>query len=175
MTVAEYPEWKSRLAHAKLAVGPSELHGSITGLLCAGWAGSAHEMLAALALDAGAGGGAAAAELAGLLDRAALRIIRQLRAGEVADVLLPDTAVAGQANALVDWCRGCLGGLGLTGVLGEVASEPSIGAVLDNLARIAARRIDADDNDAAALRDIVVFVRAAVAQLYRALAPTGSA
>jgi uncharacterized protein YgfB (UPF0149 family) len=84
---------------------------------------------------------------------------------------LPEAALAARANAAVDWCRGFLGGLGLTGVLAGPAQAPGVAELLSGLGQIAASHLACDDDDAAALDDVLDFVRDAVARLYATFAP----
>jgi uncharacterized protein YgfB (UPF0149 family) len=168
-----HANWSAVLARAKLGVAPSELHGSITGFLCAGWGGSPRELLASLALDDAAVDTQAGGELDALLESAAKRIAGCLRAREPVELLLPEGPLAARANATVDWCRGFLGGLGLTGALAEPAKTAPIAEQLSGLGQIAASHLACDDDDEAALDDVLDFVRGAVAQLYAAFAPSG--
>lgn len=155
------------LRQARLGVTPAELHGSITGFLCAGWGGQSHELLTALALD----GDAADAALHALVDRSAAAIATRLRAGEAADPLLPAAPLVARANAMVDWCRGFLGGLGLTGLLDAAEQAPAERELLANLGHIAATRLECSEDDAATLDGLLEFIHTAVRQLYAVHAP----
>lgn len=165
MSDLNYAEWETQVQRAQLGVAPAELHGSVTGFLCAGWGGSARELLAALALE---GGGP---DLDALLDRAAASITARFRTGAPVAILLPAGPVAKRANAAIDWCRGLLGGLGLTGVAAEGAAAPATRALLQDLANIASRHVAAGDRDAAALAEVLAFIRTGVARLHASLAP----
>ena len=165
-----YAGWSATITQAKLGVAPAELQGSITGLLCAGWSGRAHELLDSLALEGGAGG-IAGENLDGLIERAAGRINGRLHAGEPIEFMLPEAPLAVRANAVVDWCRGFLGGLGLTGALAGPAPATEVAGLLSGLGQIAASHVACNDDDAAALDDVLDFVHDAVAHLYAAFAP----
>lgn len=165
MPVDDYAEWEALLKRVALGVAPAELHGSVTGFLCAGWGGAARELLAALALDGGD------AELDALLERAAAGIAARFRNGDPVLILLPAGSVAVRANAAVDWCRGLLGGLGLTGVVGQGAGDSVAHGLLHDLAEIAAHRLDARAGDAPALAEVLRFIRDAVAHLHATFAP----
>lgn len=166
--MAPWADWRAALAQAKLGTTPAELHGSVTGYLCAGWGGPAQELLTALALDSETGTGG---DLHALLDAAARDIHAKLQARIPVDPLLPDGSVTVRANAMVDWCRGFLGGLGLTGVLEERGQQPGVASVLDDFGRIAAMPLECDDDDDASLDEVLDFIRAGVEHLYQVFAP----
>ena len=117
------------LTRAKLGVSPADLHGSVTGYLCAGGRSSGHALLTALALESGDAG--MTDELHALLDAMATDLSRRLRRGEPITPLLPLGPLAARADAMVDWCRGFLGGLALTGELAKAANPPEIRELLD--------------------------------------------
>lgn len=169
MTKIAYQELNAALLKAKVGVGANELHGSLTGYLCAGWGGSAHELLTALALESG--DAAAADALHVLVDRVAADIAGDLRTGEPVTPLLPPGSLAIRADAMVDWSRGFLGGIGLTGVMAGPEHEPEVRALLGDFGHIASMHLECDDGDEAALDDVLDFIRAGVARLHALLAP----
>lgn len=165
-----FTDWNAAIAQAKLGVSPAELHGSIAGFLCAGWSGRAHELLDSLALEGGAGA-IADESLDGLIERAARRIDDRLHAGEPIELALPGSSLGARADAVVEWCRGFLGGLGLTGVLAGPAQAREVAELLSGLGQIAASHLACDDGDEAALDDVLDFVHDAVAHLYASFSP----
>jgi uncharacterized protein YgfB (UPF0149 family) len=171
MTTNNYAEWGQVLARTRLGTTPAELHGSVTGFLCAGWGGPPRELLASLALDATSADAAADRELHAFVEQAAARVGARLRAREPVEPLLPDGALAVRADAVVDWCRGFLGGLGLTGVVAERAADPAVSELLQLFGQIAATRLECDGADAAALDDVLDFIREGVARLHAVCAP----
>ncbi|HEX5960615.1 MAG TPA: UPF0149 family protein [Rhodanobacteraceae bacterium] len=173
MSLDDFAEWDAALAQAKLGVGPAELHGSVTGFLCAGRPGRAHELLAALALESEVDNSGGSGALHALLERAAGEISARLRAGEQLDPLLPKGTLAARADAAVDWCRGFLGGLGLTGVLEERAGVPAVHELLHDFGQVAAAHLVCDDDDEAALDDVLDFIRGGVVHLHAAFVPAG--
>lgn len=175
MTSNSYAEWNAALAQARLGVVPAELHGSVTGFLCAGWAGRGHELLASLALESEADDATAGDALHALLERAAANITDRLRRGQPVELLLPAGPLAARTDAAVDWCRGFLGGLGLTGVLEERADDPAIRELLRDFGHIAATHLAVDDDDETTLDEVLDFIREGVAHLHAAFAPTGRA
>ena len=170
MATDTYVGWSAAITQAKLGVAPAELHGSITGFLCAGWSGRAHELLDSLALESAAGG-IAGETLDGLIERAAAQIDGRLRAGEPIELVLPEAPLAARVNAAVDWCRGFLGGVGLTGALAGPAQTTEVAWLLSGLGQIAASHLTCDDDDETAFDDVLDFIHDAVAHLYAAFAP----
>lgn len=173
MTTDSFAKWSAVLAQARLGVAPAELHGSITAVLCTGWGGRPHELLALLALQSDAVDDASSDALQALLDRAVADIADHLRARAPIELLLPDAQLAVRANAVVDWCRSFLGGLGLTGVLAGSGQTPEVRDLLADFGRIAAMHLVCDDDDGRALEDLLDFVRNGVVQLHAAFARTG--
>lgn len=157
------------LTRAKLGVSPADLHGSVTGYLCAEGHGSGHALLKALALEGEDAG--AIDPLHALLDGMATDISRGLRTGEPVTLLLPQGPLAARADAMVDWCRGFLGGLALTGELAKATNTPEVRELLDDFSQIAAMHLACDDDDEGALDDVLDFIRGGVAHLHAALAP----
>src|SRR5258706_981703 len=143
---ASYNEISQTLARLEPGVGAAELHGSLSGFLCAGGRAEAKDWLSALALD----GLAEAIDEGGeheLFDRLFAECRRELDDPElVFGPLLPDdeeASLSERSAALVDWCRGFVGGLGLAGTdLGNARSQDAH-EVLSDLSRIA--RTDVDD------------------------------
>jgi uncharacterized protein YgfB (UPF0149 family) len=164
-----YAELSRALDTLHLGMGASDLHGSLIGYLCAGGSAGADDWPAALELDPDA--------KTPLRDEALSRLYRDCRAQlDDPDLgfepLLPehDAPVERRADALVEWCRGFLGGFGLsgaaTGFLTADAKE-----VLADLGRIAASRFDYDDaeEDETALSEVLEFVRVGVLLLHTEL------
>lgn len=153
------------LATSGLGISPSELHGSLSGLLCAG-ASADGDWLSRLEL---------AVDDADLVNSPAMQTLRDMArvqfepdSGGV-DPLLPPAgrSLEERAQALVEWCRGFLGGFGLGDV--SVAMGGSTSEVLADLGTIAASNLTFDDEaeDERAFEDVLAFVREAVALLHR--------
>jgi uncharacterized protein YgfB (UPF0149 family) len=171
MPTLDYDAFDAVLARAGLGVSLPELHGSVTGYLCAGGHGRAHALLTALALESGDAG--TADELHAQLDGVATEIARGLRSGESVTPLLPRGPLAARAEAMVGWCRGFLGGLALTGGLAGAANAPEVHELLEDFGRIAAMHLTCDDDDEEALDDVLDFIRGGVMNLHAALVPAG--
>ena len=153
------------LAQLKLGVGPSELHGSLTGFLCAGGHAEPRHWLTALQIDAppAADANPTLIHLYGdcnaALDDPELRF----------EPLLPDAdgSIDARADALVDWCRGFLGGLGLAGGSPSSMSDDA-SEILRDLGTIAGSRFEYEnaEEDESALTEVIEFVRVGVLLLH---------
>ncbi|GAB3098909.1 UPF0149 family protein [Lysobacter terrae] len=143
-----------------LAVTASELHGSLCGWLAGG--GSAQrDWLAKVLADPA---------LPAVSEGSALDVMCQASAAQLADrsfgfeLLLPDAdaSLSERSGALFDWCRGFLGGFGLSAGAAPTLSEDSQEALAD-LARLAAAQPqdDGDEEDEEALVELEEFVRVA--------------
>lgn len=142
----------------RLGVDPSDLHGSLTGYLCAGGRTGVHDWLDALQLDCD---DASVADDP-LLQRMYFACCAQLESadGEMQPLLpAPATPVLRRADALVEWCRGFLGGFGLGGAGARVTLSAQASDVLADFGRIAAARLDraTDANDETALAAVLDF------------------
>jgi hypothetical protein len=149
----------------KLGVGPSELHGSLTGFLCAGGEAESRHWLKALHIEAPASAGADPALIQLYRDCAAALDDPDLRF----EPLLPvaDSAVDARADALVDWCRGFLGGLGLAGGSPSSMSDDA-SEILRDIGTIAGSRFEYEnaEEDESALEEVIEFVRVGVLLLH---------
>jgi len=166
---------RSPLTHAELAtalktlrlgVGASDLHGSLTGYLCAGGLASIEEWPRALEIEP---------EAASTLNDIALRRLytecrEQLEDPDLGfEPLLPgaDAPVELRAEALVEWCRGFLGGVGLSGARPRTLSVDAT-EVLSDIGRIAGSQFAYEDaeEDETALNEVLEFVRVGVLLLH---------
>jgi uncharacterized protein len=153
------------LSDLHLGVGASDLHGSLTGFLCAGGRTDAHHWLRSLEIEAPADAGTHAAlgqlynDCSAALDDPELRF----------EPLLPDdeTTIDVRADALVDWCRGFLGGLGLAGGSPSSMSDDA-SEILRDLGTIAGSRFEYEnaEEDESALAEVIEFVRVGVLLLH---------
>ena len=156
-----------------VAVTPSDLHGSLTGYLCAG-AGlgrGARDWLAALELESEPPGAAARKALDRLHDECASWLNDpELRF----EPLLPsaESAVDARAGALVEWCRGFLGGFGLAGGMPSQGLSADAQEILHDFGAIAGSRFEYADSeeDENALAEVIEFIRVGVLLLHAELA-----
>ena len=164
-----HAELAAAVAAMRLGVGASELHGSLTGYLCGGGTAGAPAMLSALELDQ------ARADEDGrhLLGELYAEARVQLEDPDLGfDPLLPEASrpLAERGDALVDWCRGFLGGLGLGGQAGERGLSDEGKEILHDLDAIAASHFSYDDpDDETSLTEVFEFVRVGVLLLYAEL------
>ena len=161
------------LANLRLGIDPSDLHGSLTGYLCAGGRAGTQGWLEALELrpdDSVVRSSAESAplqqlftECAAWLDDPDLRF----------EPLLPavDTPVDTRADALVEWCRGFLGGIGLAGVGQAHDFSPDCAEILRDFGTIAGSRFEYADSeeDETALAEVIEFIRVGVLLLHTEL------
>lgn len=153
----------------RIPLSASEVHGSLTGCLCAGAELTPRNWLAFALTDA---------DLDGLIEPgSALADMYQSLSAQLAgealdfgfDLLLPpdDRPVAERGPALIDWCRGFLGGFGVVPMPGQPLSEEAEEALQD-LAKIAGSDLDYSESEAdeEALSDVREYIRIAAVLLY---------
>lgn len=157
-----HAELDATLAQMQLSVSASDLHGSLTGYLCGGGKADAAHMLDALELesdDAHAGDRAHA-----LLEQLYAACRRDLDDPDMGfEPLLPgdDQDLERRAEALVEWCRGFLGGFGLAGAAAFSHLSDDGAEILDDFGTIAASQLVGGngDEDEKALTEVLEFVR----------------
>lgn len=159
------------LATLRFGVGPSDLHGSLTGYLCGGGVADSHRWLAALELDPdGTVGAIPNAVLTNLYEQCAAWLDDPELAFEP---LLPleDTVQDSRADALVEWCRGFLGGLGLAGASRQGGLSVDGTEILKDFGTIAATRFEhaEGEEDETALVEVIEFIRVGVLLLHAEL------
>ncbi|TAH46114.1 MAG: UPF0149 family protein [Dokdonella sp.] len=160
-------ELSDTLIRLRLSVSASDLHGSLTGLLCGGGKAQAGNWLAALELDADPGD----AGNDPILRQFHRECREQLDDSELGFApLLPDdeTSIAERSEALAEWCRGFLGGFGLAGVGESPALQADAREIMADFSAIAGSDFSQADNeeDEEALNEIIEFVRVSVLLLY---------
>lgn len=169
MDLPSYHEMLQTLRELRLGVEPSELHGALCGLLCAGATVTPQDWLRQLALETAAAD--AGDRLAALFEASC----SQLADPEMAlRLLLPaeDAPLAERADALIGWTRGFLGGFGLAGGEVEGLSEEAREALQD-LSQIAGAQLSYEDpdSDESSLAEIEEFVRVAALLLQQERQP----
>ncbi len=170
-TSISYRELSEILNRLQIGINASDLHGSLTGYLCAGGKTTAEDWAEALAFDLEAArGDAIFAQLYHFCRQ-------QLDDAELAfEPLLPgdEVTLAARADALVDWCRGFLGGIGLAGgVCQGREMSADAGEIVQDFGNIAASNLEytGSEEDEAALAEVLEFVRVSVLLLCSELDP----
>jgi uncharacterized protein YgfB (UPF0149 family) len=150
------------VAHLRLSIRASELHGSLCGLLAADGRPGKRSVLSALHLEPGSD--SVSDHDQDVLDQVARQSAEELADPELGfEPLLPadDRPLPERADALVDWCRGFLGGFGLGGpaVHGRLSEEGQ--EILRDLGTIAASSLDfgSAEEDEDALIELHEFIR----------------
>lgn len=161
-----YAELTRTLESLEAGVGAADLHGSLSGLISGGARPHAGSWLATLELDELADAVAAGA------DRAPFDALLAETGAALDDPdfgfapLLPEpeTPLAERSSALVEWCRGFLGGLGLAGPDLDTRLSEAGREMITDLARIASSSFDDDTSEEAeeAYAEVVEYVRVGV-------------
>jgi uncharacterized protein YgfB (UPF0149 family) len=153
----------------RLATEASELHGSLCGYLAGGGLLRGTSVLAALQLDGEVT--TPSPEDQALLTRLARQCELELADPELGfEPLLPedDRPLVERAEAMVDWCRGFLGGFGLAGAGTHAKLSDEAQEILRDLGTVASSSFDfgneAEDEDA--LIEVQEFVRVAAMLLH---------
>jgi uncharacterized protein YgfB (UPF0149 family) len=164
-----YDELDEVIVHLRLAISPSELHGSLCGFLAGNGRPGRRPLLEVLQLDAG--GITVAPDDQAVLDQLVQQSQDELADPELGfEPLLPadDRPLPERADALVDWCRGFLGGFGLGGPDAHERVSEEGREILRDLGAIAASSLDfgEEDEDEDALIEVHEFVRMAAMLLF---------
>jgi uncharacterized protein YgfB (UPF0149 family) len=158
------------LAGLHLGVGASDLHGSLTGYICAGGSAGARGWLAALELEPEPEVDLPHAAFARLYEDCAAWFNDPELSFEP---LLPenDSTLDARAEALVEWCRGFLGGLGLAGISARAGLSSDGKEILRDFGTIAGSRFEYADaeEDESALAEVIEFIRVGVLLLHAEL------
>jgi len=178
MLATDHDDLEFLLARLQAGLSAAELHGSLAGYLSGGGRADAKAFGDALALDPlqdALNAGAADAEALQQLHRDTVAALDDL--DDSFTPLLPDddAPLAARANALVGWCRGFLGGIGLANVRARGRLSDDASEAMDDLARIGASELSTEDGDADedAYIEVVEFVRVAAMLLRDECAAAG--
>ncbi|HEV2621046.1 MAG TPA: UPF0149 family protein [Frateuria sp.] len=157
-----YDELDAAIMRLKLGSDASELHGSLCGFLAGGGALGRQSLLAALELEGE--GATPSTQDQVLLDRLASQTRGELADPELGfEPLLPadDRPLSERAEALVEWCRGFLGGFGLAGAGAHAQLSDEAQEILRDLTTIASSAFDfgEESEDEDALIEVHEFVR----------------
>ena len=172
-----YDELAQPLAAGGSVIGASELHGCVSGALCALAAVRPSDWIPE-ALP-GHEDAARVAALQAALDELVAQTQAALAGGDLEfEPLLPpdDAPLTERVTALAAWCSGFLYGIGGAGSLGQPRGD--VDEILRDFGEIARAQTDVDGAGEAGERDyteLVEFVRAAVQLAYEELAPRRAA
>ena len=161
--MSDFQQYQNQLSAQSIDLHPSELHGRLTGYLCAvrGKSNKSDR----LALYAVWLGQPPAEELAELLEVSFDLILENL--DEFADFdfnpVVPDddVAIADRVRAVALWCGGFLSALGEAGYQLDQQDSPDVAEVMRDMARIAAvtDQISEGEENEVDLMEIIEFVR----------------
>lgn len=156
---------EAEIRRLAVPLSAAELHGSLCGWLAGGGASDRGWLARVLAES----------EIPSVPEDGPLDRLRVASAAQLADrgfdfqLLLPEASasLSQRSGALFDWCRGFLGGFGLSAGAQPPLSEDSREA-LGDLARLAAAQPqeEGDEDDEAALAELEEFVRVAALLLH---------
>ena len=162
-----YSDINEQIQQMQLGVDAAELHGSLCGYLSGGgeapgranWLGTVMADPSPLEVESDSA-----------LDRMFVATGALIESPDFGfDLLLPnvDLPVSERGEALMSWCRGFLGGFGLSAGASPPLSEESQDA-LGDLARMASSELSYDDPEAdeQALEEVAEFVRVAALLLH---------
>ena len=149
-------------ARLRLAITASELHGSLCGFLAGGGQATGAFVLEQLHMDAETDDLSPADQaLLGDLVRCCAQALADPELGF--EPLLPpdDRPLEDRAEATVEWCRGFLGGFGLTGVASHAQLSEEAREMLRDLGGVAGSSFDYGDasEDEDALIEVHEFMR----------------
>lgn len=173
-TAISYSELGDALIRVQAGVGASELHGSLVGYLCGGGGGSADARHWFDALEFDHDGEIAGALPSGLLEQLHRECSSWLADPEPGfEPMLPatETPIEVRADALVEWCRGFLGGFGLAGGVQHGSLSHDAREILGDFGTIAATRFEyaGNEDDEAALAEVIEFIRVGALLLHAEL------
>jgi yecA family protein len=165
----EYDAVQDQLAALLIPITAAELHGALSGCICAGAELTPKNWLAFALTDAEMDGKSEpGSALWQLFDSVSAQF-----AGDVMefafDIFLPDEGkqVSERGPAMVEWCQGFLGGFGVVPMPTQSLSDETE-EILQDIAKIAASDLNYDDteSDEDALIEVCEYLRVATLLLY---------
>lgn len=170
-TAISYSELGDALARAQAGIGASDLHGSLAGYLCGGGSADARHWFDALELSHEEDTKPLPPALLEQLYRDCAAWLTDPELGF--EPLLPaaEAPIDARADALVEWCRGFLGGFGLAGAGHKDSLSGDAQEILADFGTIAASRFEysANEDDEAALAEVAEFIRVGALLLHAEL------
>jgi uncharacterized protein len=165
----EHDDIDALIMRLRLGTEASELHGSLCGYLAGGGSLRGISVLGALQLDGEAID--PSPDDQALLQRLATQCETELADPELGfEPALPadDRPLTERADAMVDWCRGFLGGFGLAGTTAHAQLSAEAQEILRDLGTVAGSSFDFgnETEDEDALIEVQEFVRVAAMLLH---------
>lgn len=169
IVMPDYDLIQSALGDLGIPISAAELHGALSGCLCAGADLSSRNWLAYALTDAELEGQPEAhSVLADFYAAASAQLAADAMNFEF-DLLLPadDRPVSERGPAMVDWCQGFLGGFGVVPTPDQALSDEADEALQD-LAKIAASDLNYEDSEAdeEAFSEVCEYIRVVAVLLY---------
>lgn len=167
-----YDELRDALELAGVELTPGELHGAISGLVCATPDNDLRRLWSVLL-----SGPPPEGALAGMADGVAAQTARLLEDRQMGfQPLLPedDAAIDEKTEELARWCGSFLAGLGAAGTVNKDAMGEQVGEIVLDFSRISQAGFDEGDEDPEeaenAFAEILEYVRVGVQLVYEELA-----
>lgn len=169
-SLPDYDLLATLLRESGTALGPAEVHGVLTGALCA--PGDAEPAWRRLILESEAAAPAAEALFEQLVELQELT--RSMLDGSEFDFepLLPgeEAGLSGQLAGFTDWCRGFLLGLAAAGPSDQRALSAEVTEFVEDVVQMSEAELEAEGTDEEgeerALAELVEYLRAGVQILY---------
>lgn len=160
-----FSEFEGILQRLGTAVGASECHGFICAQLCTSAEPESRSWRECL--------GAEGEELEAVLTRMGNTVSKELESPDFSfELMLPsdEATLALRADALAQWCRGFLFGLG-NGGLTEAGLSGDCRELVEDMERISRARAELEQGEEFALMELIEFVRVGVMTVYQELRP----
>ncbi len=180
MQVQQFEQLEQNLTRAHSALGASESHGVLSGLICMSRTVNEAQWLEQV-FDEPAPAGHAAEECRRELCALGEAILAEMDAGDFSfQLLLPDDEepLADRTEALGEWCQGFLAGLGLGGYREELQISEEAREVVNDLSEISRAEFEFAENnqeDEQDLAEVIEYVRMGALLLYEELGPHAAA
>lgn len=164
----EFIEVQRVLSARGVGQSAAEIHGAVTGWICAGarWEEDARNRLVTEYLGLGQ-----TDSLQAVLDRLHTHAIAGLEDDTFAfRLLLPDddASLNERSAAAGDWCRGFLAGFGMAGRFREEELPAEVSEIFNDIARIAmlSEEVPDDDDNEADLTEIIEYIRMSAVMVF---------
>jgi uncharacterized protein YgfB (UPF0149 family) len=167
-----YDELRQALTRAGIELTAAELHGAISGLVCASADCDLRRLWTVLTEENPPRG--ELAEMAGRIAAESSYLLKDRQMGF--QPLLPDDeeALTGRTEELANWCQGFLAGLGAAGTVEKDAMGEQVGEIVLDFSRLSQAGFDEADEDSeeaeSAFAEIVEYVRVGAQLIYEELA-----